>query len=520
MAKIQLTLSPNYVRNWGVWEGIREILQNALDAQDDGHFMKVSHSGTTLRVLSIGATLDKGVWLMGTSSKASGGYRGHFGEGLKLGILCLVRAGHEVKMVNRTESWTPKMENSEVFEGRDVLTIYTRERATDCGGFLVEIEGVDKEAWGLIKERILPLNPAKETIQTRAATILLDESLRGKVFVKGIFVNFSKDLSAGFDFKTLETDRDRKMVDSWDLRYHAAEAWEEAMTKQEVSGEEMFKRMQTLCADVQGVGSSSYSKVREHLVAAFLAKYGEGAMPVLNMAESREAEHFGKLGVVLPESLTTVLQTSPLLNLKTTREAYAVSAQKTYGWSDLSADEASVYTSVLAIVENAAMTLGYDLIADRLNIVDFGDASLNGLYEGGTIKLAKKLLSSFEDTLRVLVHEVAHANGGDGEKGHEVAEGKLYCRIIADMRAPMQALVIVEGKMAVVEAVAAPVVEEVYAPSCDTSCERCHPEAFEEAPVETPVEVVMPKTEEQALEFLCNPDATEAQIEASLALLK
>ena len=84
--KFQLTIATNYCSTWGAWEGCRELVQNGLDAQDDGAEMKVSHHIDTFRVVSQGVKLDARVWLMGTTSKSSGGYRGHFGEGLKLGV--------------------------------------------------------------------------------------------------------------------------------------------------------------------------------------------------------------------------------------------------------------------------------------------------------------------------------------------------------------------------------------------------------------------------------------------------
>ena len=225
--KFQLTIATNYCSTWGAWEGCRELVQNGLDAQDDGAEMKVSHHIDTFRVVSQGVKLDARVWLMGTTSKSSGGYRGHFGEGLKLGVLALVRAGHEVKIINGDESWTPKLEASEVF-GDEVLTIYTHKRQNDSGAFTIEVSGITKEAWDLMKGRFLFLAKPKNVVETSYAQVLLDEHMKGRVFVKGIFVQNSPDLSAGYNFKQVETDRDRRMISGWDLRYNAAKAWEEA----------------------------------------------------------------------------------------------------------------------------------------------------------------------------------------------------------------------------------------------------------------------------------------------------
>lgn len=488
MAKIQLTIATEYVKGWSAWEGVREIVQNALDADQDGYAMAVTHSGSTLRVMSQDARLKVDVWLMGVTGKSAGGYRGHFGEGLKLGVLALVRAGHDVKIVNRDESWTPKLEESEVFGGRNVLTIHTRQREKDCGGFLVEIGGVDKEAWAMIRPRFLALVPqhADDVIDTHDAKVLTAPDMRGKVFVKGIFVQLQAELSAGYDFKTLETDRDRKMVDSFDLRYHAGRAWAEAMSRSLVTADKVLAMITSGAPDAAGIGagySGGEPAVAKALAEAFVAKHGEGAMPVASMAEAREVGHYGKAGVVVPQSLVDALKNNRGLSLASVREDFKRATQTTYGWNDLTPDEQATYAEVVGMVETAAAELGHAPVETRLTVVDFGDEAINGLHEVGSIKIAKKLLVDFDETLRVLVHEVAHDEGADGEKAHERAEGKLFARIVRNAR-----------QAKVVKAPAAP------APT--------------DAPPAAPALTVA-----DALAILAASDATEADVAAALALL-
>lgn len=433
MAKFQLTISPRYCSNWGVWEGCREVIQNALDSADDGNEMSVTHHGETLRVSNQGVRLDPKVWLMGTSGKSTGGYRGHFGEGLKLGCLALVRAGHDVKIVNGDESWTPKLEPSEVF-GDDVLTVYTHKRQTDTGAFTVEIGGVDKEAWDLMRQRFLFLAKPDKTVETSRATVLLDDALRGKVFVKGIFVQNSPDLVAGYDFKGIETDRDRRMVSSWDLRYHAAKAWEEAATR---GGDDNHKaRLLEMLSqgspDVAALGDSWVEKgTSEAIAAAFVEQHGDNAVPVTSMAAAREVEHYGLRGVVVQPALLQVLKNEQSMNMDSIRDRFSRSVQKTHGWSDLTEEERQTYKVVVDMVEAASRELGFGAVEDRLAIVEFGDQKLCGLYEGGQVRVARRMLSNLEEFLATLVHEVAHAAGGDGSVGHERAEGVLFSRIIA-----------------------------------------------------------------------------------------
>ena len=39
----EITISPNYVSNWGVKEAIREILQNAIDAETNGYEKEINY---------------------------------------------------------------------------------------------------------------------------------------------------------------------------------------------------------------------------------------------------------------------------------------------------------------------------------------------------------------------------------------------------------------------------------------------------------------------------------------------
>jgi len=437
MAKIQLTLSTNYVPTWGAWEGVREVIQNALDAQDDGYEMEVRHSGTdTLRITSKGVKLDANVWLLGQTTKAGGNYRGHFGEGLKLGVMALVRAGHEVKIVNDDESWTPKIEGSETFNGADVLAIYTRSRNTRSYKFTVEIGGINRDTWKMLRERFLFLAKPKRVVSTSRGEVILDEAFKGRLYVKGIYVQTRASLSAGHNFNNVETDRDRKMVDAWDLKYNCARAWEEAMTHGEPKvAEQVISMLEANAPDIEGF-CDTYAplndKAAKTIAEHFKKEHGEDAIPVANMADSREAGHFGKRGVVVPLPLVRALK-DQVGDIDQVRTKFKAATSKTYGWDELTETEQAVYSKAMALVEAAAQDLGYAPVEARTKLVDFNDESLNGTHKGGDIQLAKKLLTSFDETIRVLVHEVAHDQGADGEKSHEVAEGRLFAKIISTL---------------------------------------------------------------------------------------
>ena len=59
MKNYEITLSPNYVNNWGIKEAIREILQNAIDSDKNGNTMEVDYNANSqeLKIKSLGASL-------------------------------------------------------------------------------------------------------------------------------------------------------------------------------------------------------------------------------------------------------------------------------------------------------------------------------------------------------------------------------------------------------------------------------------------------------------------------------
>ena len=87
---LELTINTGYVSSWDLWSACREILQNALDAHDQGYKMTIMRgkgANPTVYIKNEGVSLDRKALLLGTTSKDGGGFRGKFGEGLKLALL-------------------------------------------------------------------------------------------------------------------------------------------------------------------------------------------------------------------------------------------------------------------------------------------------------------------------------------------------------------------------------------------------------------------------------------------------
>lgn len=436
MPKIQLTIKTSYLPSWGAYEGVREIVQNGRDAEvEHSAPLKVDWYNDNLRVENEGANLPLKALLLGHTSKTGNSELiGKFGEGLKLGILALVRAGHPVKIRNGGEVWTPSIERSEVFD-EDVLTFNIEKGREPKNRVRVEIGGITKEAWEQMRECFLFLAKPKkdEQVETYQGTLLLGPKYKGRVYVKGIFVQTDPELSFGYNMKDAELDRDRKMVESWNLKYHTKNIFLAAMNKREDLFEQFNVMLEEASTEVETISdySGAYGvpeKAVEHLAAKFKAQHGEDAIPVTSLAESIDIEHLGKRGVVVSKQLGTVLA-KKLGDSLTVKTQLAKEEVKRYGWSDLSDPEKGNLSDAVALI-NEVEALGIATV----EVVDFRSEDLMGQYKDGKVYVAKKYLVDPDETLRILVHEAAHRQGGDGDKAHVDRVENIWKGIVRNLR--------------------------------------------------------------------------------------
>jgi len=434
MPKIQLTIKTTYLSSWGSYEGIRELVQNARDAEVEGHALTVDWYNDTLRIENAGASLPTKALLLGhTTKEGRSDQIGKFGEGLKLGVLALVRAGHSVKIRNGEEVWTPYMERSETFD-EDVLAFRIEGGREKKDRLRVEVGGITKDAWEKMKECFLFLQKPKkdECVETPYGTMLIGDQYKGKVYVKGIFVQTDPDLQFGYNLQDAELDRDRKMVESYNLRYHTKNVLVHALNKQPSLRPKIVEILEQPTTETENILDPNSLWNMSETAAKFFAddfqkKHGTEAIPVSSLSESKEVEHLGKKGVVVSRQLGAVLAKT-LGDALTVKESLKKEVVRTYSWGDLDAIEQASLTDAVALV-NAVEKV----TLDDIDIVDFR-SELMGQFKDGRIALAKKYLVDADETLATLIHEVAHRGGGDGEANHVRRIENLWKGVVAMMR--------------------------------------------------------------------------------------
>lgn len=436
--KIELTIKTTYLPNWGSFEGIRELVQNGKDAETEFDAqLEVRHRADTnaLVIENSGCTLPHEALLFGhTTKEGRGDLIGKFGEGLKLGVLALVRAGHEIKIRSGEEVWLPKIERSEKFDA-DVLVFYIEKGRQPKNRVQIEISNISKEEWDLVRPCFLFLNRVKkeDRLVTMYGSLLLGESDIGKIFVKGIFVQKDPNLKFGYDLtRDVEVDRDRKMVSRFDLEYHVQLIWRESVVQRKDLGEKFLDLVQDATGDVAGLNvynaPSLPKEVVDQAVARFKSQYGEHAVPVDTISDSKDMEHLGKTGVLVNKPLKALLQ-SVFGDTDQIKAGLAKEIVKLYSWYELSGMERFNLEEAIALVNQAD-----PVSLDQVDVVDFRSSTFQGMFKDGRVLVAKNKLLDRDVTLEIVVHEVAHRNGGDGEHKHVAAIERIWGKITAVFR--------------------------------------------------------------------------------------
>lgn len=433
--RIELTIKTDYVPSWGLVEGIREILQNARDAEIEyGAKMSIRHSGDTLTFTNTGCRLPLEALLLGHTTKADNeSLAGQFGEGMKLGALALVRAGHAVMIRSGGEVWTTAIEDSRTFPCK-VLAFHIKDGNKDKERVSVEIRGISAEVWRTVSKRFLFIQEdIGPTFQYGANQVLLDPVYRGMVYVKGIFVCEMPKLTYGYDMQHVKTDRDRKMVNPYELANLTRNLWESVIylidPKQRKQALDCFyDLLKEGAEDVRSYEDPYYSKyMNPDLLKEFLTcwvnDFGALTVPSESASEAMEVEHYGKRGRIVGRAAYHVLWAA-LGGKDELKKQFENSVTRTYRIDELTPAEATAFRLALSLVNNVQA-----VEPERVSVVDFKSRELRGLFAGGNILLAKWLFSRPALGLQVLIHEVAHHYGLDGSKDHVHAIESLWCSV-------------------------------------------------------------------------------------------
>ena len=280
MKEYNFTITRNYVSDWGLIEGVREILQNAIDSSGE---MSVNIKDDTLTISNKGIKLPIKSLLMGYGTKTNDSSSiGGKSEGSLLAIMVLIREGYNVLVTNDDEYWMPKFTYNKDLE-EEILTIEV-EHSSPQHIFKYEISGLSEydietllEEFPILDKEINGEN--YESVETQCGEIILDEKYKGRMFVEGLPIQRDDNFEFGYNFKTeyVKLDRDRKAINYYELRGLTAQS---LVTAKECHPE-IFKAISDSCVDARDI-----IEVLDDASDDFLESYRDMFYEENNLAEN------------------------------------------------------------------------------------------------------------------------------------------------------------------------------------------------------------------------------------------
>lgn len=421
---IHLTLNVNYLPSWGVKEGLRELVQNWLDA---GPLGEPVYDGGTVALANAG-NIDRSALLIGTTSKQGRtDQRGQFGEGLKLGALALVRAGKTVVVHAAAETWTARIVTDKRL-GAKVLS-WRIAPAAPIEGVCVLVGKVAADEWSEARSMFRRLDVATGGVgNAYDGAILFDRP--GKLYVKGILVEEDAAYRFGYDFASATVDRDRRMVSSFDAAYHAARLLDDARRAGKIDGAALLRLMLEGKKDTGGM-SFGPTACRQAIAASFRAEHGEMAIPVNTPALAREMESLGEKAVVLPASVCDTI--AP--HARSADEARVAAREAIVARHDRSELSDAERAALQWAERHAALAYGISAVPVP-QVVTFRDPRTVGQFRRGEICIGRAGLSDPHETLATLIHEVGHFVARDGTREFDAVLESAWTRLAREFLAP------------------------------------------------------------------------------------
>lgn len=334
-----LPISPKYVSHWGFWEAIRELVQNAYDQKDTDPNCEVTidWNDEIVTIATSTGRLDRSSLVLGNTTK-SGNLRGKFGEGYKLALLVLARLGHETRIHNGPdELWASSIQFKEEFQS-EVLCIDVTPIATDPG-VRFTIHGVSEELWTSISDNFRP---------SYENQILLESQEKGRIYVGGLFVSEVK-FEYGYSFRagTISLDRDRGMVDDFDLAMATSRLW-----GLQTSDNQVYDLLKADAPDVKYCRYTAETSLASYVYNRYCNEYSEATVPVTTQAEIQKATAAGRKWALVPEVVRVILEKvrkwvipstkTPVERLKDLRNKISMSA-----------DDAREFDEIIDLLSNS-----------------------------------------------------------------------------------------------------------------------------------------------------------------------
>jgi len=173
---------------------------------------------------------------------------------------------------------------------------------------IIEVGGVTREEYENVKSCNLHLQDSYSHRNTSYGSVLDGEENKGRIFVGGLYICNEERLDIGIDFKpnVIRLERDRNMVNGFDVQWYAARMIEE------LDDAEMTKRSLNSYSGVYISTSRVSKELREEIAEDFINEHGAKAVPVSNQADMGRLKKRGYKPVIVSEAKRDIILESEL----------------------------------------------------------------------------------------------------------------------------------------------------------------------------------------------------------------
>lgn len=271
---IPYPISVDYMSHWSLQHAVREVLQNAIDS---GQYYVDDNFNSINVINKVPGPIDhKELLWLGQSNKKPGAI-GKFGEGLKLALLVLARAGipHSFSTPDRT------LRGVIVNEQFHIEILEEVNQPNTCTFCIVS-----EEAAKLVDTLLLSNKKYKALTNSIGSQCI---NLPGHIYVNGLLVTDKAGTTFGYNFtpSALQLDRDRQAVNDFDLTWETSKLLASYMEPKQVA-ELMYEGRK----DVQYVDRFITPAIKEACVMHFAKQYGTGAIIARTAEEQKVYQLF------------------------------------------------------------------------------------------------------------------------------------------------------------------------------------------------------------------------------------
>ena len=169
---------------------------------------------------------------------------------------------------------------------------------------IIEVGGITPEEYQQIQDCNLHLQEGYTHRDTSYGAVLDDEENKGRIFVGGLFICKEprlEDIGIDFKPKVVRLERDRSMVNSFDVQWYAARMIEE------LKDAETTKRSLNSYSGVYINSYSVPSGLKDEIAEDFINEHGAKAVPVSNQADMEKLKKRGYKPVIVSEAKRDVI---------------------------------------------------------------------------------------------------------------------------------------------------------------------------------------------------------------------